>query len=419
MTNASLTVRMYHVGFGDCFLVTITEDATVWRMLIDCGVHSLDRNARPIRDTVTHLIADLAAMSRDGVARLDVIAATHRHADHISGFAVDAWEAVTVDEVWLPFTEDESDPDTASLQRRQERCARQLRQLIQERSSATPGDDSPAGTALALTLNSLGNADAMDRLHGRNNKRFANAARRRFLPNKAPANTVIPTGVADAVVHVLGPSRDAAELKRMDPPRSVAWLQLDVDLDPSSNPFPVFADDYVVSDPAQIPEELLRAREATQFTFDQRLLGAASVLESALNNTSLFLVVDVRGVRLIFPGDAQWGAWQHVLANPENRELMQSAALYKIGHHGSHNATPRRFVDEIWQESALAMLPYGRVDRWAATIPKRELLDALHARHHTIIGVDTPEAYPPNTTVHEDRWSEVTFTITGDTGKDR
>ena len=76
-------------------------------------------------------------------------------------------------------------------------------------------------------------------------------------------------------------------------------------------------------------------------------------------------------------------------------------------------------MDEIWQESALAMLPYGRVDRWAATIPKRELLDALHARHHTIIGADTPAAFPPNTTLHEDRWSEVTFTITGDTGKDR
>ncbi|HSN43167.1 MAG TPA: hypothetical protein VLR88_03840, partial [Propionibacteriaceae bacterium] len=333
MNATTVTVRMYHVGFGDCFLVTINQNNDVWRMLIDCGVHALDRNAPPIRDSVTGLIGDLAAMSADGVPRLDVIVATHRHADHISGFAVDAWETVQVGEVWLPFTENEADPDTAALQRRQTTSAHRLRALIHERTRAAPGDDSLAGTALALTLNSLGNADAMDRLLGRNQKGFANTPTLRFLPDKNPAGNVIPVSIDGAVVHALGPSRDPAELKRMDPPTSVAWLQLELDDTPAETPrppSPLFADQYVVTDPSTLPEALLKAREAIGFTLDQQLLGAASVLESALNNTSLFLVLDVCGIRLVFPGDAQWGAWQHVLDNPDNRVLLQSAALYKI-----------------------------------------------------------------------------------------
>ena len=87
--TTTVSVRMYNVGFGDAFLITVTRDEEHWRALIDCGVHSHGQ-ARPIADTVKMIIADLAEASPDGVPHLDVVAATHHHADHISGFTRDA-----------------------------------------------------------------------------------------------------------------------------------------------------------------------------------------------------------------------------------------------------------------------------------------------------------------------------------------
>ena len=40
----SVTVRMYHTGFGDCFLLTFHgQDGKARYMLIDCGVHQRAR----------------------------------------------------------------------------------------------------------------------------------------------------------------------------------------------------------------------------------------------------------------------------------------------------------------------------------------------------------------------------------------
>ncbi|NLI17473.1 MAG: MBL fold metallo-hydrolase, partial [Actinomycetales bacterium] len=108
--TGTVHVRMYNVGFGDAFLVTVSRAGGTWRMLVDCGVHNQGQ-ARPIRDSVRAIIADLRAASADGVPRLDVVVATHRHADHVSGFAVDDWEEVEVGEVWLPYVADDDDPD--------------------------------------------------------------------------------------------------------------------------------------------------------------------------------------------------------------------------------------------------------------------------------------------------------------------
>jgi beta-lactamase superfamily II metal-dependent hydrolase len=146
-------------------------------------------------------------------------------------------------------------------------------------------------------------------------------------------------------------------------------------------------------------------------TSDEDLLGAASILERSVNNTSLFLVLDVRGTRLVFPGDAQEGAWQHVLRDPEKAKLLQDAVFYKVGHHGSHNATPKAFVNEVWRDGNVAMLPWGLVERWEDSIPKRKLLDALAEHRHTLIRADAPVPQPGKVTVHGDLWSEVVFPV--------
>jgi glyoxylase-like metal-dependent hydrolase (beta-lactamase superfamily II) len=78
----SVRVRMYQVGFGDCFLVSFEYPGEVpgeRHMLIDFG-----RKYKP------HAGGDMLAVAKDIKARtgrqLDVVVVSHRHADHLSAF---------------------------------------------------------------------------------------------------------------------------------------------------------------------------------------------------------------------------------------------------------------------------------------------------------------------------------------------
>ena len=89
------------------------------------------------------------------------------------------------------------------------------------------------------------------------------------------------------------------------------------------------------------------------------LAGAAAFalqLDSDTNNTSLALAFELADGRvLLFPGDAQvgnwesWHAdekgamreWESVRGKVTTEDLLNRTAVYKVGHHGSHNATLR------------------------------------------------------------------------------
>jgi len=70
------------------------------------------------------------------------------------------------------------------------------------------------------------------------------------------------------------------------------------------------------------------------------------------NNTSVVLLLEWRGRRLLFAGDAEWqgagvvedrrnGTWDVMLHIPEVKQLLlQPLDLLKVAHHGSHNGTP-------------------------------------------------------------------------------
>src|SRR5207248_813719 len=107
MTVTKIRTAMYNVGFGDAFLLTLEHTHGVWRMLIDCGVHPGGGSGIPMAKIVDRIIADITEDGADPY--LDVVVATHRHRDHVSGFALDKWDTVTVDEVWMGFTENPDD----------------------------------------------------------------------------------------------------------------------------------------------------------------------------------------------------------------------------------------------------------------------------------------------------------------------
>jgi len=72
-----------------------------------------------------------------------------------------------------------------------------------------------------------------------------------------------------------------------------------------------------------------------------RLQEIVRELDSVLNNTSVILLFEVGNKKLLFPGDAQIENWSYALSHPHVRELLAGVDLYKVGHHGSRNATPK------------------------------------------------------------------------------
>ena len=80
-------IRMYNVGFGDCFLLVFPASDRPRKVLIDCGSHSAGRGPASIQDVCARVLSDVAGDG--GVARIDLVIATHRHQDHVFVDAID------------------------------------------------------------------------------------------------------------------------------------------------------------------------------------------------------------------------------------------------------------------------------------------------------------------------------------------
>jgi hypothetical protein len=98
-------------------------------------------------------------------------------------------------------------------------------------------------------------------------------------------------------------------------------------------------------------------------------------LDGAINNTSLVLAIELAesGKVLLFPGDAQVGSWLSwhdyrwqvkrgsKTETVSAEDLLNNTVLYKVSHHGSHNATV--------QEKGLEMMTHPDL---VAMIPEKE-----------------------------------------------
>jgi hypothetical protein len=88
-----------------------------------------------------------------------------------------------------------------------------------------------------------------------------------------------------------------------------------------------------------------------------QVVGIVEGFDEVLNNTSLLLLVTVGKRTLLLAGDAQVENWSWSLDRalaPKKPDVALRAALagvevYKVGHHGSRNATPKR-LHQLWQD---------------------------------------------------------------------
>jgi len=119
---------------------------------------------------------------------------------------------------------------------------------------------------------------------------------------------------------------------------------------PFDREWPASAADYPAEAfrPWKTPAEMEKALYAVQ---PDTLAAAADMLDGTLNNQSLVVLFTCRGKKLLFVGDAQWGNWAYWLygkavkgkdpgISEAARKILASIDFYKVGHHGSTNATP-------------------------------------------------------------------------------
>ncbi len=99
-----------------------------------------------------------------------------------------------------------------------------------------------------------------------------------------------------------------------------------------------------------------------------------------MNNTSVIILFEVAGKKILFPGDAQYENWMYALKQPGIPELLTDVNVYKVGHHGSLNATPKTLWTRFHRRGAV-----GKADRLMAFLSTR---DGVHG--HIKDGTEVP-----------------------------
>lgn len=402
----SVEIRTYQVGFGDCFLLTFKYAGFDRNMLIDFGSMALPEGSP---SNHMRLVADdIKAVAND---RLNVVVATHRHADHISGFTTNKKRTAPGDIirsckpqlVVQPWTED---PRAAKNAKEASKSAgskaKGLRPALTEgaaRRAFTASldrmhDVAAAAVAVARQFHAVDPAAAKQLEYlGRDNiknkaavENLMTMGRNVYVKSgdRLPLTTILP-GVK---VHVLGPpslKQSGAIAKQRSKDAEEFWhLQAaaaGMSAEHGRILFPEFASSSTPLDARWLRYRMRNMRADT-------LLSIVRSLDKQMNNTSVILLLEIGKKVLLFPGDAQIENWLHALGQKKYQKLLRKVDLYKVGHHGSLNATPKT----LWSmfdrkgdagkrgrlKSLLSTLTdvHGHVEA-DTEVPRRKLVTAL------------------------------------------
>lgn len=471
LANSSIRVRMYRQGLGDCFLITLPGTDGPFYMVIDCGV-VLGTDANGIQK-LKDAVADITSVTG---GKIDLLVVTHQHWDHVSGFtqAKDAISNWKVAQVWTAWTEDPKDPLANKLRAEREKTEDALRMAVNRLNAVGATDQSArvAGMLDFMGAASGSTATALDYAKGLAGKNL------RFCePGEAPI--ALPQ-IPNFRFFVLGPPKDEQLLRKSDPSQGQAY-GLDDGSAASNAMFlnalareangvagNTFAGDSTLDDPFESRFQIPLARAQKIPFFQERYFGNVPVntkrpkdlvdqswrridgtwldtsetlalaLDSATNNTSLVLAIENVKTEeiLLFPGDAQagnWLSWQDLkwVEEDENGksvtttgpDLLKRTIFYKVGHHGSHNATlSAKGLELMTQSDLTAMIPVDHAmalkKRWGK-MPLPELVDRLNEKtsgrvlriDDTAVTLAQLKASPPDKAGAQD-WSDFTDRVT-------
>jgi hypothetical protein len=445
----TVRIRFYCQGIGDCHLLRFEKPGGAFWMLIDCGVHSSVPNG-------TQTIRDIVDNIRTLTDRLDVIVLTHEHWDHNSGFfsALDQFKEFKVGEIWLGWTENAADPQARELDKFKGEALKALQGASQRLDGAQGLTSYLASVQQGLQAVLGFNFGAKgEKVRSARDAVIALAPDRvKFLePKDAPFELPVAPGMR---VYVLGPPRDKAMLgvtDRASEMYGIDGFSMAPVVRALNNSFGVsegsgkFWDDatapfdsnegFVLSELLKTPAEeaprsstdadkgVSRKRTADLIhghyggkdvdqdwrRIDNDWLGVSADLaiqiDKRTNNSSLVLAFEFLETNrvMLFVGDAQvgnWLSWKDVQwkigdKTVSGHDLLARTVFYKVGHHGSHNATLKQNGLELMTSADLsAFIPTNEVDAkrvgWGE-MPFEPLLEDLKKRTlNRVIRADDP-----------------------------
>jgi hypothetical protein len=419
-----LRIRMYRHGLGDCMLLRFRKEdgEGTYNVLIDCGLITV---ASEPQSKMQRVARDIAEACKDGdKARIDVVVMTHEHWDHVSGFhpaqAGPVFDEMAIGEVWYAWTEDPRNELGKRLRAERAEKVQALANAVAAFRSK-PGMEARA-SELGAMLGFFGiepgaaagakigrTRQAFDYLMNRQN------VRTRYLePGKAPRT--LP-GVPGLRVYTFGPPQDEGMIKRSAPTKKGREVyELSAEQRLASNIGAAFERMGAGPDMHDSPcddcpfDPILRRQVDPGNQRYSRSLGTlvdsvwnapgqewrkiemdwtqaaetlALNLDSHTNNTCLVLAFEFTdtGEVMLFPADAQvgnWMSWQDLRWTVKTAtgtqeitapDLIARTVFYKVGHHGSHNATLRTLgLEQMTSEDLVAFIPVSKEEakknRW-------------------------------------------------------
>jgi hypothetical protein len=347
-------IRSYNVGFGDCFLVTFQYASRARNVLIDFGSTKLAAQG-PAGGMLE--IAEKIGEDCDG--KLEMVVATHRHADHISGFAGKPGEAIAALEPELvvqPWTEHpDLDPEASAPASGSRDGSRAAAHAMSTRLSAMQAFAEAALAAVPRLEASSGVSRTVAeqvRFLGETNLKNAEAVRNLATMGKRHAyvsfGDKLPIGrlLPEVDVEVLGPptlEQAPAIARQAHSDEDEFWHLTARQREATGRRAGRLFPDARTA--RRIPQEARWVIPRIDQMHAEEMLALVRILDGVLNNTSVILMFEAGGVPLLFPGDAQLENWSYALRDCDEaatiRKRLAEARFYKVGHHGSLNATPK------------------------------------------------------------------------------
>jgi beta-lactamase superfamily II metal-dependent hydrolase len=478
-----LELRSYNVGFGDCFLLSFVYSGDEKKhVLIDFGSTKPPDEVDEFQTKVAKDIEEVTG------GKLDAVVATHRHKDHISGFATnkagtasgniirklaDAGGALVIQ----PWTEDPDAPKDSrgskGAPHRSKKAmaftqqldamhaiaatiANEASRFDEKEMDATPGepmaraevagteyepdddqadddnvDETVRGGTVAIDFAGTTASKALKRriaFIGQDNVKNLSAVQNLIDMSTKKQHRYVFFGADSGLgeilpgvkVHVFGPptigqyeavqkqrSKDDNEfwmlrLKQFWKSRQNFWSVQSLNAQRLSSPASRDLFPKAKKAGAVLPRESRWFVRRLRGARAKQLLELVTIMDDALNNTSVILLFEVGGKKLLFPGDAQIENWEYALNHPDEKQrakiakLLADTDVYKVGHHGSRNATPRSLWNlfakrskELGGKKMMSFIStkakvHGAVERHTE-VPRDSLVQALkkETEYHT------------------------------------
>jgi hypothetical protein len=433
-------------------------------MLIDCGLIGVAKEPKKQMSRVVADIAATCRRSRDPSRLDVVVMTHEHwdHASGFSKDQMQSeFDKIEIGEVWYAWTENPRNLLGQRLRRERElklnalECA--ARALTAKGNSVVRGN----ANGIVSMLGFFGISGAADLAAaakgakvGRTRAAFDYLRERRGVKKRYCKPTEPPIsleGVSGVRAYVLGPPEDEGMLKRSAPTRkgrevyefsadaalaenlTAAFERMAVAADASRRdirhgrdcPFDSSACRYPGGNGHQ-PSAVLTQLIASEWSptdeqwrqieddWASAATDLALNLDSHTNNTCLVIALELLPSRrvLLFAADAQvgnWLSWQDtswtVKDGAESRtvtgpDLLQKTVFYKVGHHGSHNATLRAMgLEQMGSTELVAFVPVFKKQAQKAgwnQMPFRSLVDRLREKTQGRLIFSGEDALPPN-----------------------